>query len=179
MNRDHLNQDKLPPTHALRAYCTQCLGLNRWNREEIENCQGDMAACGPCLFFPYRLGKRPSVRVFRAYCLQCMGGSRSLVADCSVHACPSYPYRFGKNPALVGKRKASEAGQDALRKYHQTDRDDIVFRQDSIFRGHDEAMGIDGEATGLCSGESGRKDKAGRVRGHLSLNQKESGRAIF
>ena len=101
-----VNQEKLPPGQAVRAYCTECLGLTRWNREAIEDCQGDQASCGPCPFYDYRLGKRISLKVFRRYCLYCTCGDRIYVDECPTSSCPCYPYRHGKNPALKGKRKS-------------------------------------------------------------------------
>ena len=122
MNDSH---DKLTPLQALRAYCIQCLCLPRWNREAIDDCQGDQAACGPCPFFLYRMGRRIPVKVFRRFCLDCTGGDRVYIQDCPAGNCPCYPYRFGKNPALIGKRKSSGAGMEALKKICQKRRDDM------------------------------------------------------
>lgn len=97
--------DRFPPSKALKKYCIQCLGLNIFNRAEIENCQGDKAKLGPCPLYPYRLGdKRPSVRVFRRYCLYCTQGDKAYVDECPTMACPLRPYRYGTNPSLTGKR---------------------------------------------------------------------------
>jgi len=100
--------EKLTPKEAIRAYCTGCLGMKQFNHDAVANCQGDKSLIGPCPFFPYRLGKRPSVKVFRAFCIQCMGGSADSVRDCSVEGCECYPYRMGKNPARTGQGKSSE-----------------------------------------------------------------------
>jgi hypothetical protein len=128
-DNDHL--DKLTPAETVRAYCVGCLGMNQYNTEAIRDCQ-----CVNCAFYPYRMGKRPSVKVFRQYCLQdCMNGYRGLVSDCATNDCPNHTYRMGKNPALIGKRKAPQAGIDALRKYRQTRRDDLNECQISIFSG--------------------------------------------
>lgn len=93
---------KLTPSGAAKAQCRECLSLDRFNREEIENCKGDTCHAGPCPLFPYRLGKRPPVKVFRAFCLQCMGGSAPLVRECETVICPAHPYRLGRNPARAG-----------------------------------------------------------------------------
>jgi hypothetical protein len=95
--------EKLTPSGTVRAYCTQCLGLKRFDAEAISDCQGDQAYCGPCPFFPYRLGKRPPVKVFWEFCLDCMGGDRGTVSKCPSDTCPAYPYRYGKNPSLSGR----------------------------------------------------------------------------
>lgn len=124
---------KLRPSEALHAFCTQCLGLQKWNRALIEECQGDQAACGPCPFYPYRLGTRAPIKIFRKFCLDCMGNDKKLITECPTSTCPIYPYRYGTNPALKGKRKAPKEGVDALRKYHQEPRDDLKTDQISSF----------------------------------------------
>ena len=116
-------EKKFSPKNAIRSYCSQCLGLKQWNHKEVEDCQGDTALNGACLFYPYRLGKRPSVRAFRKYCLYCQGGSREAVSDCPTVSCPVYPYRMGRNPARSGM-----GGN-----IHQVARELEVLRQDSIF----------------------------------------------
>ena len=98
-----VKDEKLTPMVVIKVYCTQCLGLKRFDAEAIRNCQGDQAYCGPCPFYPYRLKKRPPVKIFRIFCLDCMGGDRKTVAECPTITCPVYPYRFGKNPALSGR----------------------------------------------------------------------------
>lgn len=125
---DYNLSDKLQPAQAIRAYCTQCLGLNRWNREIIADCQGDQASCGPCPFYANRLGKRVSVKVFRRYCLQCTGGDRSYIEECPTVSFPCYPYRRGTNPALKGKRKSP-----FVRKRLEPCRDEAKIDQVSIF----------------------------------------------
>lgn len=94
---------KLTPSGAAKAQCRECLGLERFDRNEIENCKGDTCHAGPCPLFPYRLGKRPPVKVFRAFCLQCMGGSAPLVRECETVTCPVHPYRMGNNPSRAGQ----------------------------------------------------------------------------
>lgn len=42
---------RLFPKRAVRAYCTQCLGMKIYNREEVKNC--------PC--YPYRMGRNPAL----------------------------------------------------------------------------------------------------------------------
>jgi len=116
--------EKLAPKDAIRSYCTQCLGLKQFNAEQVKDCEGDQALNGPCAFYPYRLGNRPTVKVFRAFCLDCMCGYSESVKECTVENCECYPYRQGKNPALTGKRKASEAGIEALKNYRNSSRDD-------------------------------------------------------
>ena len=91
---------KLTPRKAIRQICIDCVEGAR----EVKVCQGDKLFDGPCLFYPYRLGKgRPSVKLIRKYCLYCMCGSPKLVRHCPSKACPLLRYRFGKNPAMAGK----------------------------------------------------------------------------
>ena len=119
-------EEKLSPMDAVRAYCTQCLGMTRWNEKEVEDCQGDQAACGPCPFYPYRLGKRPTMKTFRKLCLDCTQGDREYVRECPATFCPCYPYRMGSNPALIGiGRKPSEKSLEALKRFHEQRRHDI------------------------------------------------------
>lgn len=125
---------RLTPSKAIRAYCVHCLVLKQFNADEVKNCTGDALNCP---FFPYRLGKRPSVKIFRAFCIDCMGGRADLVRDCSTMSCHAYTFRMGKNPALIGKRKSSQAGLDALKKVNQIRRDDDGGCQVSIFSGQD------------------------------------------
>ena len=124
---------KLTPAGAVRAYCTQCLGLPLWNREKIGDCQGDQATNGGCPLYPFRLGKRLSVQVFRKYCLYCTCGDREHVAECPSTTCPMYPYRLGTNPALTGKRKSSPAGMAALQNFNGRRRDDDKRQSDFNF----------------------------------------------
>jgi len=100
--------EKLTPVGSVRAYCTQCLGMNQLSKETVKDCQGDRSANRACPFYPYRMGKRISVRIFRAFCLQCAGGSRNYVEDCPSMNCHCYPYRFGKNPARKGQGPSAE-----------------------------------------------------------------------
>lgn len=122
---------KQTPKEAVRSYCTGCLGLSRWDRDMIEDCQGDQCACGPCPLYPYRMGKRPSLRAFRAHCFQCQGGSREAVIECETEQCPCHPYRLGKNPALTGKVR----GASLMRKQQQNGPGRAVLRPESIFSG--------------------------------------------
>lgn len=110
--------DKLTPKESLRAYCTLCLSLKRNESREIKNCQGNLYPRGPCPFYPYRLGKRPSVRVFREFCLQCMNGYRAYVLECTNEKCPCWPYRMGTNPSLAGRgiSESTKRGLDAFLK---------------------------------------------------------------
>jgi len=119
--------DKLTPTQTVKAHCQECLGLNQFNRAEIENCQGDTCFTGPCPSFPYRLGKRAPVKVFRQFCIHCIGGQAHLVPDCLSIGCKCHPYRMGKNPALIGKRRLP----DTLKVYNQNARDVAKYRQES------------------------------------------------
>lgn len=96
-----IEMQKLTPKEAVRAFCTQCLGMKQFNTEAVRDCEGDSVKC---LFFPHRLGKRPPVKIFRKFCLKdCMNGYRDLVATCTTEGCPNYPYRFGTNPSLLGR----------------------------------------------------------------------------
>jgi len=100
--------EKLSPKDAVRAYCTQCLGLKQLNRDQVRDCQGNQAINGPCAFFPYRKGKRPPVKAFRNFCFECMCGSSEGIKECLVADCPCHPYRFGTNPARKGQGMDAE-----------------------------------------------------------------------
>jgi hypothetical protein len=107
--------EKLTPKDTVRAICTDCLSLGRWNNEKVKDCEGDSVGC---VIFPHRLGKRISVKTLRKYCIiSCMNGYRDLVDTCVVESCPNFPYRFGKNPALSGK--VNLKGIEALKKYRE------------------------------------------------------------
>jgi hypothetical protein len=123
---------QLSPKETVRAQCSNCLGLIRWDRKEVESCKGDTYFTGPCCFFSYRLGKRIPIKVFRAFCIHCMGGQSSLVEGCTSPNCKVYPYRMGKNPSLTGKRKGNIQGVDALKKYAERHRDVDKFQPESI-----------------------------------------------
>ena len=98
-----VNMQKLTPKEAVRAFCMECLGMEQFNTEKVRNCEGDKKMNGGCLFFPYRLGKRPPVKVFRKFCVKdCMNGNRDLIATCMIENCPNYLYRMGKNPFRSG-----------------------------------------------------------------------------
>ena len=99
---------KLTPMESIRAYCTQCLGMKQFNTDQVKDCQGDQSLGGPCVFFPYRMGKRPPVKVFRKFCLECMDGSAEGVRECPTEDCPCHPYRFGTNPAKRGQGASAE-----------------------------------------------------------------------
>jgi len=131
--REIIMTEKLTPKETIRAFCTQCLGMKQFNHEVILHCQGDKSMVGPCMFYPYRIGKRPPIRVFREFCLDCMCRSIGSVRDCTVEDCECYPYRSGKNPALRGKRKASKEGIAALKKNRDPPRDDTKSDLKSIF----------------------------------------------
>jgi len=121
--------EKLAPKDAIRSYCTQCLGLKQFNAEQVKDCEGDQALNGPCAFFPYRLGKRPSVKVFRKFCLDCMCDDREAVRECQTEACSCHPYRFGKNPA--------KKGQGANLERMKVVRESVKKRQNPFFSGQD------------------------------------------
>jgi hypothetical protein len=90
------------PGRAIRKYCIDCVG----SVSEIRDCRGDKLFDGPCLFYPYRMGKgRPAVRLIRKHCLWCMGGSEKLVRDCPSRACPSLPFRMGKSLSRKARGK--------------------------------------------------------------------------
>ncbi|MEN6318653.1 MAG: hypothetical protein ABFD82_07855 [Syntrophaceae bacterium] len=119
---------KLTPTESVKAYCTHCLGLKRFDADIIKNCNGDSINCS---FFPYRLGKRISVKIFRKYCLTvCMNGARILVDTCIVENCPNFHYRFGINPSLVGRSPRGVSIQKKQRERVVVGR---IFEQISIF----------------------------------------------
>jgi len=117
---------KLTPKEAVRAYCTQCLGMKQFNTDHVRDCQGDHVKCP---FFPYRLGKRPPVKVFRAFCIDCMGGYRDSVIDCPAPTCPAYPYRLGTNPALKGQVR----GASLIKKRAKEGAGGQVYDQKSFF----------------------------------------------
>ena len=92
---------RLTPRKAIRELCLCCVG----SAPAVRDCGGDTLYDGPCLFYPYRLGRgRPSVKLIRRHCLYCMGGSIKLVRECPSRTCPVLPYRMGKNPKLTGRR---------------------------------------------------------------------------
>jgi hypothetical protein len=95
--------DNLTPVKAIHKVCVDCVG----SPFEVKDCQGDKLYDGPCLLYPYRMGKgRPSVKLIRKYCLWCMGGSPKLVKDCrSISTCPLHLYRMGRNPKRMGLRR--------------------------------------------------------------------------
>ena len=99
--------DKLKPKDAICSYCTQCLGLKQFKFEAINGCQGAKLPDGPCPFYPFRLGRRAPIKVIREFCLDCMCHDLKSVRECPAKNCECYPYRLGKNPALKGKRTAS------------------------------------------------------------------------
>ena len=128
---------KLTPSQTVRAQCVECLGLMRWDRGIIKNCQGNTCLTGQCPLYPYRMGKRISVKVFRRFCLHCMGGQVRLVAECPSVNCKIYPYRMGRNPSLIGiGRGGNTAGIEALRKYAQNRRVSVKSRRESMTAGH-------------------------------------------
>jgi hypothetical protein len=91
------SKKNLTPVQAIHKVCVDCVG----NPLAVKNCQGDGQLDGPCLLFPYRLGKgRPSVKLIRKNCIYCMGGDEKLVRECHSSACPFHCYRMGKNPNI-------------------------------------------------------------------------------
>lgn len=92
---------KLAPSEAVRAYCSQRIGMKKYEAEAVRGCQGDAIGCP---FFPHRLGKRPSVKVFRAFCIDCMNGGSESVKECPTKGCECFPYRMGINPARQGSK---------------------------------------------------------------------------
>jgi hypothetical protein len=86
---------KLTPGRAIRKTCLDCVE----NYEDIRDCMGDKLYAGPCVLYPYRLGKgRPKLSVIRKYCLYCMQGQNTLIRDCKTVKCPFHGYRMGKRP---------------------------------------------------------------------------------
>jgi hypothetical protein len=94
---------QLSPHQVVRLQCIECLGLIRWDRNEVENCKGNTCKTRQCPFFPYRLGKRISVKVFHFFCTHCFGGQSNFIAGCPSTSCKVYRFRLGKNPARQGK----------------------------------------------------------------------------
>ena len=47
------------PLKTIRAYCVE--ECQAGNQGQVEGCQGDTAAAGPCPAFPFRMGKSPNV----------------------------------------------------------------------------------------------------------------------
>jgi hypothetical protein len=96
-----MDHERLTPGKAIRRMCVECVG----SAYQVKDCRGDELWDGPCLFYPYRLGRgRPSVKLIRRHCLYCMGGDRKAVEQCPSRSCPCLPYRFGRNPKMAGKR---------------------------------------------------------------------------
>jgi hypothetical protein len=86
---------KLTPGRVIRTLCVDCVG----GAADVKDCRGDTQVGGPCLFFPFRMGKgRPKLRVIRQNCLACMGGSVDLVRKCASATCKAVPYRGGHRP---------------------------------------------------------------------------------
>jgi hypothetical protein len=91
----------LTPRQAIREHCVDCVG----SASVVKDCQGDELFDGPCILFPYRMGKgRPSVKLIRKFCLYCMGGSWKLVKEYSNTRCPFLCYRMGTNPSMANRR---------------------------------------------------------------------------
>lgn len=133
---------KLTPHEAAKAKCCDCLGLDQFNRNEIQNCKGDTVHLGPCPLFPYRLGKRPPVRVFRTFCLQCMCNQAEFVRECETVTCPVHPYRRGRNPARAGMgdiknmvKTRAEWAVDGPESTIRAEREEMVTRRGIDFRG--------------------------------------------
>ncbi len=123
--------EKLTPTTAARAYCSECMGMNHYDREQVRGCEGDTAKSGACPLFRYRLNSRVHVQVFRAVCLHCVGGHIQMVDVCETRTCHVWKYRLGKNPELAGKRKGSKAGIEALKEYREKAVDDRFLTLES------------------------------------------------
>ena len=47
------------PLKTIRAYCVE--ECQAGNQGQVDYCQGDTAAAGPCPAFPFRMGKSPNV----------------------------------------------------------------------------------------------------------------------
>ena len=47
------------PLKTIRAYCVE--ECQAGNQGQVDDCQGDTAAAGPCPAFPFRMGKSPNV----------------------------------------------------------------------------------------------------------------------
>ena len=47
------------PLKAIRTFCLE--ECQAGNQGQVEGCQGDTAAAGPCPAFPFRMGKSPNV----------------------------------------------------------------------------------------------------------------------
>jgi len=66
------------------------------------------------------LVKLTALSAIRKHCLECMGWSTDMVKECTSPLCCLYPFRSGKSPSHFGKkRKTSNKGIDALRKYRE------------------------------------------------------------
>ena len=89
------------PGRAIRQHCIDCVG----GASDMRDCRGDRLYAGPCLFYPYRMGRgRPSLRLIRRNCLECMGGSQALVRECHSKRCPFLSFRMGRNPNITDSR---------------------------------------------------------------------------
>jgi len=102
--------EKLTPAGAVRAYCQDCLGMKQFNTDLVRDCQGDLDPNGPCAFFPYRLGKRPSVKVFRKFCLDCMIGDREAVACCELRIASAIRIALERTLLCSGNGKHRKRG---------------------------------------------------------------------
>ena len=95
---------KLTPRRAIRQYCIDCVG----GIPEVKDCQGDTLIDGPCVFYPYRMGRgRPSVKTIRKNCIYCMNKHINLIRDCPSKGCVLKPYRMGTNPRKQGQGNIS------------------------------------------------------------------------
>lgn len=47
------------PLKTIRAYCVE--ECQAGNQGQVDDCQGDTAAAGPCPAFPFRMGKSPNI----------------------------------------------------------------------------------------------------------------------
>ncbi len=106
--------NSLTPGKAIRQNCIDCMG----QASEVKGCGGDTLREGPCLFYPYRMGRgRPKLKLIRSFCLYCMQNQVKLIKECPTENCPFHPYRMGRNPKKAGQGgrkwnfKASKAGK--------------------------------------------------------------------
>jgi hypothetical protein len=103
---------RLTPRRAIHEHCIDCID----RASAVRDCQGDQLYDGPCIFFPYRMGKRrPSVKLIRKFCLYCMNGHKSLIRNCHSKACALLLYRMGKNPAIELSEEQLQKKRDLVR----------------------------------------------------------------
>jgi len=124
---DRKEMDASSPLRAIRAMCLECVG---YVSDEVKAC-----TITDCPLYPFRLGRsvkgKSRLNAIKQHCRGCMGGSLCMVKECpsgprpadDEPGCPVHEYRTGHNPKLKGKRRATQKGMEALRRFRSQARD--------------------------------------------------------